>query len=212
MVEPLHLHHHAPVPRLPQHLDLPDVRPVAPARREEDGAVVDVEAVLPPLDRAEEELLGLSLPARPSVSLPAPLPQLAAFLRGELMVGGPRCAARAWTLQHAKLPSPSILLSSTLWWNVCPVYFWLRSLINWIVSRKLCWLVSLAKIKSEKCVKLPPCKTFLERETRGEKRRELGNNSVSHPIYWIESCRRQKPGPSSVCIGRHNFSFEEGRG
>ena len=89
MVEPLHLHHHAPVPRLPQHLDLPDVGPVTPARREEDGAVVDVEAVLAPLDRAEEELLGLALAARPPVALPAPLPQLSAFLWGEFVVGGP---------------------------------------------------------------------------------------------------------------------------
>ena len=95
MVEPLHLHHHAPVPRLPQHLDLPDVRPVTPARREEDRTVVDVEAVLAPLDRPEEELLGLALASRPSVALPAPLPQLAAFLWGELVVGGPPCSRRA---------------------------------------------------------------------------------------------------------------------
>ena len=89
VVKPLDLHHHAPVPGLPQHLDLPDVRPVAPAGREEDGAVVDVEAVLPSLDRAEEELLGLALAAGPPVPLPAPLPQLAPFLRSEFVVGGP---------------------------------------------------------------------------------------------------------------------------
>ena len=113
MVEPLHLHHHAPVARLPQHLDLPDVGTVAPARGEEDGAVVDVEAVLSSLDGAEEELLGLALATRPSVALPAPLPQLAAFLRGELVVGGPPCSRRG-PLQHGKLPSSHLSLNTTI--------------------------------------------------------------------------------------------------
>ena len=92
MVEPLHLHHHAPVPRLPQHLDLPDVRPVTPARREEDRAVVDVEAVLATLDRPEEEFLGLALPSRSAVTLPAPLPELASLLWSEFVVGWTGCA------------------------------------------------------------------------------------------------------------------------
>ena len=92
MVEPLHLHHHTPVPRLPQHLNLPDVGPVAPARREEDRAVVDVEAVLATLDRSEEEFLGLALPSRSAVTLPAPLPELAALLWSEFVVGWTGCA------------------------------------------------------------------------------------------------------------------------
>ena len=89
MVEPLHLDHHAPAARLPQHLDLANVRPVAPAGGQEDGAIVHIQAVLAALDRAEEELLRLALAAGPAVALPAPLPQLTALLWAQVMVGGP---------------------------------------------------------------------------------------------------------------------------
>ena len=50
MVEPLDLAHHAGLPRLPEHLDLPDVGPVTPPGGEKHGAVVDVENVSAPLD------------------------------------------------------------------------------------------------------------------------------------------------------------------
>ena len=95
VVEPLDLDHHAPVAGLPQHLYLPDVGPVAPASGEEDSAVVHVEAVLAALDRSEEEFLGLALPSRSAVTLPAPLPELAALLWSEFVVGWTGCA-----LQH----------------------------------------------------------------------------------------------------------------
>ena len=74
MVEPLDFAHHAGLACLPQHLDLPDVGPVAAARREEHGAVVDVEDVLAPLDGLEEQLLGLSLPPGSLVSFSRPTP------------------------------------------------------------------------------------------------------------------------------------------
>ena len=86
MVEPLDFAHHAGLAgltRLPEHLNLANVRPVAPSCGEEDGAVVDVEDLpsLPaPLDGLEEELLGLPLAARPLVSLPRPLPEVPPLL------------------------------------------------------------------------------------------------------------------------------------
>ena len=86
MVEPLDFAHHARLTRLPQHLDLPDVRPVAPPRGQEHGAVVDVEHVLAPLDRLEEQLLGLSLSPGPLVSLAGPGPQLPALVTGQVRV------------------------------------------------------------------------------------------------------------------------------
>ena len=92
VVEPLDLDHHAPVAGLPEHLDLPDVGPVAPAGGEEDRAVVDVEAVLATLDRPEEEFLGLALPSWSAVTLPAPLPELATLLWSKFVVGWTGCA------------------------------------------------------------------------------------------------------------------------
>ena len=92
VVEPLDLDHHAPVAGLPEHLNLPYVGPVAPAGGEEDRAVVDVEAVLASLDRPEEEFLGLALPSRSAVALPAPLPELASLLWSEFVVGWTGCA------------------------------------------------------------------------------------------------------------------------
>ena len=49
VVEPLHFTHHAGLARLPQHLDLPDVRSVASSSGEKHGAVIHVEDVSPPL-------------------------------------------------------------------------------------------------------------------------------------------------------------------
>ena len=57
VVEPLDLDHHAPVAGLPEHLDLPDVGPVAPAGGKEDSAVVDVKQVLSSLNGFEKQLL-----------------------------------------------------------------------------------------------------------------------------------------------------------
>ena len=54
VVEPLHLHHHAAVSRLPQHLNLANVGPVAPSSWKEDRAVIDMQAVLAALDGSEE--------------------------------------------------------------------------------------------------------------------------------------------------------------
>ena len=94
VVEPLDLAHHAARPGLPQHLDLADVGPVAAPRREEDGAVVDVERVLAALDRLEEELFGLALAAGPLVALARPAPQLAAG-HAQLRPARPRPLASA---------------------------------------------------------------------------------------------------------------------
>ena len=94
VVEPLDLAHHAARPGLPQHLDLADVGPVAAPRREENGAVVDVERVLAALDRLEEELLGLALAAGPLVALARPAPQLAAG-HAQLRPARPRPLASA---------------------------------------------------------------------------------------------------------------------
>ena len=55
-----------------------------------DATTSPADRFLATLDRAEEELLGLALAAGPPVPLPAPLPQLATFLRSEFVVGGPR--------------------------------------------------------------------------------------------------------------------------
>ena len=55
MVEPLDLAHHAGLPRLPEHLDLPDVGPVAASGGEKDRAVVDVQDISAPLDGLEEK-------------------------------------------------------------------------------------------------------------------------------------------------------------
>ena len=87
MIEPLDLDHHVAAGRLPQHLQLPDVRPVAAAGRQEHGAVVDVEGVLPALDGPMEQFLGLALASRPAVALAHPLPQLPALARSQVLVG-----------------------------------------------------------------------------------------------------------------------------
>ena len=97
MVEPLDFAHHAGLAgltRLPEHLNLANVRPVAPSCGEEDGAVVDVECVLSALDRLEEELFGLALAAGPLVALAHLAPQLLAG-HAQLRPARPRPLAAA---------------------------------------------------------------------------------------------------------------------
>ena len=78
VVEPLHLHHHVAVPRLPQELHLADVGPVDAGGGQEDGAVADVDDLPAALDRAVEQLLGLALAAGSAVALVVPVPEGAA--------------------------------------------------------------------------------------------------------------------------------------
>ena len=55
--------------------------------------------VLASLDGAEEELLALALAPRPAVALAAPLPELAAFARGEVGVSRPQGLGRRGALR-----------------------------------------------------------------------------------------------------------------
>ena len=86
MIEPLDLAHHGALPRLPERLHPPDVGPVAPPRAQEHRAVVHRDRVPPPLDRLEEELLGLGLPPGPLVSLASPPPDLTTLDARQLSV------------------------------------------------------------------------------------------------------------------------------